>query len=145
MLWQFPSCTASAPPPPLKCQVEAPAPPLDQPVMIATDTILSLHPIIHVQLKSWNYGQFSMSITHYWINPVIWAVAYQQIIGSLTRIAVYADPVLFMKLSIFAFLKSEWYFQCYLIFPLCSAKTHGLTLFQAIHHQVDQDPKNDPH
>ncbi len=32
-----------------------------------------------------------MSITHYWVNPVTWVVAYQQIIGSLTRIAVYAD------------------------------------------------------
>ncbi len=77
-----------------------------------------------------------MSITHYWFNPVIWAIAYQQIIGSLTRIAVYADPVIFMKLSIFAFLKSEWEFQCYLIFPLFSTKPHSLTLFQAIHHHL---------
>ncbi len=28
-----------------------------------------------LQLKSWNYGQFSMSITRYWVNPVIWAIA----------------------------------------------------------------------
>ncbi len=52
-----------------------------------------------------------MSITRYWVNPVIWAVAYQQIIGSLTRIAMSADPVIFMKLSIFVFFKSEWEFQ----------------------------------
>ncbi len=67
---------------------------------------------ISLQLKSWNYGQSSMSITRYWVDPVIRAIAYQQIIVSLTRIAMYADPVIFMKLSIFAFLKSEWEFQC---------------------------------
>ncbi len=33
------------------------------------------HPAL--QLKSWNYGQFSMSITRFWINPVLWAVAYR--------------------------------------------------------------------
>ncbi len=77
-----------------------------------------------------------MSIIPYWVNPVIWAVAYQHIIGSLTRIAVYADPVIFMKLSIFAFLKSEWEIQCYPIFPLFFAKTHNLTPFQAIHHHL---------
>ncbi len=49
---------------------------------------------------------------------------------------MYADPVLFMKLSISAFLKSEWEFQCSLIFPLFSAKTHSFTLFQAFHHRV---------
>ena len=31
------------------------------------------HHQIAVQLKLWNYGQFSMSITRYWVNPVIWA------------------------------------------------------------------------
>ncbi len=35
----------------------------------------------HVQLKSWNYEQFSMSIAQYWVDPVIWAVAYQEIIS----------------------------------------------------------------
>ena len=30
-----------------------------------------------VQLKSWNYGQYSMSITRYWVNPIIWTIAYQ--------------------------------------------------------------------
>ena len=75
-----------------------------------------------------------MSITCYWVNQVIWAVAYQQIKGSLTRIAVYADPVIFMELSIFALLKSEWEFQCYPNFPLFPAKTHSLTPLQAIHH-----------
>ncbi len=89
-------------------------------------------PELYLQLKSWNYGQFSMSITLYCANPVMWAVAYQKIIGSLTRIAVYADPVIFMKLFIFAFSKSEWGFQCYPVFPLFSAKTQCLTLFQAI-------------
>ena len=93
-------------------------------------------PELYLQLKSWNYGQFSMSITLYCANPVMWAVAYQKIIGSLTRIAVYADPVIFIKLSILAFLKSEWEFQCYPIFPLFSGKTHSLTLFQAIHHHL---------
>ena len=77
-----------------------------------------------------------MSITRYWVNPVIWAAAYQQILGSLTRIAVYADPVIFMKLSIFAFSKSEWEFQCYPIFPLFSPKTHSVTLFQAMYHHL---------
>ena len=77
-----------------------------------------------------------MSITRYWVNPVIWVGAYEQIIGSLTRIAVYADPDIFMKLCIFAFLKSGWEFQCYPIFPLFSAKTHSLTLSQAIHHHL---------
>ncbi len=86
-----------------------------------------------LQLKSWNYGQFFMSITRHWVNAVIWAVAYQQVIGSLTNIAAYAYPVIFMKLYIFAVFKSEWEFQCYPIFPLCSAKTHSFTLFQAIH------------
>ncbi len=32
-----------------------------------------------LQLKSWNYGQSSMSITRYWVDPVIRAVAYQLI------------------------------------------------------------------
>ena len=45
------------------------------------------------------------------VNPVIWALAYQQIIGSLTRIAVYADSDIFIKLLIFAFLKRQWEFQ----------------------------------
>ncbi len=49
-----------------------------------------------------------MSIALYWVDPVIWALEYQQIICSLTRIAVYADQVIFMKLSILAFLKYEW-------------------------------------
>ena len=75
-----------------------------------------------------------MSIALYWVDPVIWALEYQQIIGSLTRIAVYADPVIFMKLSILAFLKSEWEFQCYPVFPLFFSKSNSLTLFQAIHH-----------
>ncbi len=61
-----------------------------------------------LQLISWNYGQSSMSIAPHWVDPVIWAHEYQQIIGSLTKIAVYADPVIYMKLSILAFLKSEW-------------------------------------
>ena len=78
---------------------------------------------INLQLKSWNYGQFSMSITRYWVTPVIWAVAYEQIIGSLTRIAVYADPVIYMKLPILAFSKFEWEFQYYPIFPLFPAKS----------------------
>ena len=60
------------------------------------------------------------------------AVAYQQILGSLTRIAVYAVPDIFMKLSIFAFFKSQWEFPCYTNFPLFSTKTHSLTLFQEI-------------
>ncbi len=41
------------------------------------------------------------------------------------RIAVYAYPVIFMKLSIITFLKSEWEFQFYPIFPLFSTKTHS--------------------
>ena len=49
---------------------------------------------------------------------------------------MYADPVIFMKLSIFAVLKSEWEIQCCPIFPLFSPKTHRLTLFQAIHHHL---------
>ena len=49
---------------------------------------------------------------------------------------MYAESVIFMKLSIFAFLKSEWEFQCYPIFLLLSTKTHKLTLFQAIHHHL---------
>ncbi len=61
-----------------------------------------------LQLISCNYGQFSMNIALYWADPVVWALEYQQIMGSLTRIAVYAVPVIFMKLSILAFLKSEW-------------------------------------
>ena len=73
-----------------------------------------------------------MTITLYWVNPITCAVAYQQIIGSLTRIAVYADPDMFLKLSIFAFLKSQWEFQCYPIFPLFSATTHSFTPFQEI-------------
>ena len=73
-----------------------------------------------------------MSITLYWVNQVTCAIAYKQIIGLLTRIAVYAGPDIFLKLSIFAFLKSQWEFQCYPIFPLFSAKTHSLTLFQKI-------------
>ncbi len=74
-----------------------------------------------------------MNITRYLVSPVIWAIAYQQIIGSLTTIAVYADSVIFMKLSIFAFLKSEWTFQCYMyhIFPIFSSKKHRL-----IHHYL---------
>ncbi len=91
---------------------------------MGTGLVLKLNWELGLQLQSWNYGQFYMSITRYWVNPVIWAVAYQQIIGSLTRIALYVDPVIFMKLSIFAFLKSEWRFQCYPILPLFSAKTH---------------------
>ncbi len=59
---------------------------------------LSVYLLLRLQLISWNYGQFSMSIALYWVDPVIWALEYQQIIGSLTRIAVYADPVIFMKL-----------------------------------------------
>ena len=47
-----------------------------------------------------------------------------------------ADPVISMKLSIFAFLKSKWEFQCYPIFPLFSAKTHSLIIFQAIPHYL---------
>ncbi len=39
-------------------------------------------------LKSWNCRLFSMNITRYWVNPIVWAIAYQQIIGSLTRIAL---------------------------------------------------------
>ncbi len=80
-----------------------------------------------------------MSITLYWVDPVIWAVAYRQIIGSLTRIAVDADPVIFVKLSILAFLKSEWEFQCYPIFPFFPGKTHSLTLFQAIHRHLSAE------
>ena len=41
------------------------------------DSYLRLVPRLHqflLQLKLWNYGQFSMSITLYWVNPVIWAV-----------------------------------------------------------------------
>ncbi len=38
-----------------------------------------------LQLISWNCGQFSMSIALYWVDPVIWTLEYQQIIGSLTR------------------------------------------------------------
>ncbi len=45
---------------------------------------------------------------------------------------MYADPDIFLKMSIFAFLKSQWEFQCYPIFSLFSAKTHSLTLFQEI-------------
>ena len=80
-----------------------------------------------------------MSITRYstyWVNAVIRAIAYQHIIGSLTRIAMYTDPVIFMKLSIFALLKFEWEFQCYPIFPLFYPKTHSLTLFHAIHRHL---------
>ncbi len=77
-----------------------------------------------------------MNITHYWVNPVIWAFAYQQIIGSLTRIAVYEDPDIFVNMSIFAFLKSEWKFQCYPICPIFPAKIHSLALFQAIHYHL---------
>ncbi len=29
-----------------------------------------------------DYGQFSMSIALYWVDPVIWALEYQQIIGN---------------------------------------------------------------
>ncbi len=75
-----------------------------------------------------------MSIALYWVDPVIWALEYQKIIGSLTRIAVYADPVIFMWLSILAFLKSEWEFQCCRVFPLFFSKSNSLTLFQVIHH-----------
>ena len=49
---------------------------------------------------------------------------------------MYAYPVIFMTLPILAFLKSEWEFQCYLIFPLSSAKPHSLTPFQAIHRHL---------
>ncbi len=49
---------------------------------------------------------------------------------------MYADPVILMRLSILAFLKSEWKFQWYPIFPLFAGKTHSLTLFQAIHHHL---------
>ena len=41
-----------------------------------------------------------------------------------------------MKLSIFAFLKSQCEFQCYPFFPLFSAKTHSLTLLQAIYYRL---------
>ncbi len=50
---------------------------------------------------------------------------------------MYADPVIFMKMSIFADLKSEWEFQCYPIFSLFSTKTQSLTLYQAIHHHLN--------
>ncbi len=30
----------------------------------------------HLQLISWNYGQFSMSIALYWVDPVLWALEY---------------------------------------------------------------------
>ena len=73
-----------------------------------------------------------MGITLYWVNPVIWTDAYQQIIGSLTRIAGNADPEIFLKLSIFDFLKSQWGIQCYRNFPLFSTKTHSLTLLQEL-------------
>ncbi len=32
----------------------------------------------HLQLKSWNYGQFSLIITRYWVNQVIWGILYKQ-------------------------------------------------------------------
>ncbi len=32
-----------------------------------------------IQFVSWNYGQLSMSIALYWVDPVIWALEYQQI------------------------------------------------------------------
>ncbi len=99
-----------------------------------------------LQLKSWNYGQFSMSITRYWVNPGIWAISYQQIIGSLTWIAMYADPVIFMKLSIFAFLKSEWEFQCYPISHYSLLKPIVLLFLKKfIIMSVQQDPRNDPY
>ncbi len=34
---------------------------------------------VYLQLISWNYGQFSMSIALYWVDSVIWALEYQQI------------------------------------------------------------------
>ena len=49
---------------------------------------------------------------------------------------MYADPVLFIKLSIFAFLKSQWEFQCCPNFPLFPTKTHSLTPLKAIHHHL---------
>ncbi len=30
--------------------------------------------VVSLQLISWNYGQFSMSIALYWVDPVIWAL-----------------------------------------------------------------------
>ncbi len=65
-------------------------------IILIINIFTTLFQATQLQLILWNYGQLSMSIALYWVDPVIWALEYQQIIGSLTRIAVYADPVIFM-------------------------------------------------
>ncbi len=62
-----------------------------------------------LQLKSWNYGQFSMSITRYWVSPIIWAVAYHLIVGCRQLISDHLHEGILFLLSCLSFELYSFY------------------------------------